>query len=194
MLKIHGRAAVVVPDNVLFEGGRRREGPPQAAAGVRRPHAAAAADRHLLRAGRQGERPLLRPQARREGAVDEEGLDLRPAAPTSTSRSRRSRMARADLDEFVACYHPANRHQRKATWDEKKPRGPLARVHLRRDRRPRQVQPRHLLAEGREPGGLARTCPSRTSSPQEIADDLRSALEQIEDILGDLERRVSPRK
>jgi type I restriction enzyme M protein len=29
-------------------------------------------------------------------------------------------MVRADLDEFVECYHPENRHQRKPTWDEKK--------------------------------------------------------------------------
>ena len=43
LLKINGRAAVVVPDNVLFEGGRRRDGPPQAAARVRRPHPAAPA-------------------------------------------------------------------------------------------------------------------------------------------------------
>ena len=62
-----------------LRGRRGREGPPQAAAGVRGPHAAAPADRHLLRPGREGERALLRPQARREGAVDEEGLDLRPA-------------------------------------------------------------------------------------------------------------------
>src|ERR1700681_500522 len=30
------------------------------------------------------------------------------------------RMVRADLDEFVECYHPENRHQRKPTWNEKK--------------------------------------------------------------------------
>jgi hypothetical protein len=27
-----------------------------------------------------------------------------------------SRMTRADLDEFVSCYNPANWNQRKATW------------------------------------------------------------------------------
>ncbi len=26
-------------------------------------------------------------------------------------------LTRADLDEFVECYHPANRHERTATWD-----------------------------------------------------------------------------
>jgi len=27
-------------------------------------------------------------------------------------------LTRADLDEFVACYNPANRHERTATWAE----------------------------------------------------------------------------
>ena len=30
------------------------------------------------------------------------------------------RMVRADLDDFVKCYHPENRHQRKPTWNEKR--------------------------------------------------------------------------
>ena len=36
-------------------------------------------------------------------------------------------LQRADLDEFVACYNPANRHQRKPTWTREEPRRPLAR-------------------------------------------------------------------
>lgn len=32
-------------------------------------------------------------------------------------------LARADLDEFVTCYHPANRHERAATWGEDNPDG-----------------------------------------------------------------------
>ena len=66
------------PRQRALRGRRGRDRSPQAPARVRRPHAAPPADRHLLRAGREGERPLLRPQARREGAVDEEGLGLRP--------------------------------------------------------------------------------------------------------------------
>jgi hypothetical protein len=30
------------------------------------------------------------------------------------------RMVRADLDEFVECCHPENRHQRRPTWNDKK--------------------------------------------------------------------------
>ena len=51
----------------------------QPAPAVRRPHAAAAADGHLLRPGRQGERPLLRRQAGPRAALDGAALGLRPA-------------------------------------------------------------------------------------------------------------------
>ncbi len=30
---------------------------------------------------------------------------------------------RSDLDEFVSCYHPANRHERKPTWSDTTPEG-----------------------------------------------------------------------
>ena len=32
-----------------------------------------------------------------------------------------------DLAEFVRCYNPANRHERKATWSEENPEGRLRR-------------------------------------------------------------------
>jgi len=32
-------------------------------------------------------------------------------------------LSRADLDEFVACYHPENRHERNASWSEANPQG-----------------------------------------------------------------------
>ncbi len=87
-------------------GRRRRDGPPQAAADMRRPHPAAPAHRHLLRAGREGQRALLRPQARKTATVDTKGSGSTTCAPTSTSRSRTRPLKRADLDDFVACYHP----------------------------------------------------------------------------------------
>ncbi len=37
---------------------------------------------------------------------------------------KRKPLRREDLDDFVACYSPTNRHQRKLTWDaEKNPEG-----------------------------------------------------------------------
>jgi type I restriction enzyme M protein len=32
-------------------------------------------------------------------------------------------LKRSDLDEFVACYHPENRHDRNPTWSEKNSEG-----------------------------------------------------------------------
>src|SRR5215831_11839688 len=79
ILKQHGRAAIVVPDNVLFEGGAgetvRRELLKQS----RRAYLVTTAHRHLLRPRRQGQRPLLRPQTGRRETMDNEALDLRPA-------------------------------------------------------------------------------------------------------------------
>ena len=87
-------------------------------------------------------------------------------------------LKRADLDEFVECYHPANRHRRKATWSDTTPDGRW-RVFdyeelLKRDKvnldifwlRDKSLEESDDLPE---PDVLA----------QEIADDLQTALEQF---------------
>ena len=79
LLKNTGRAAIVVPDNVLFEGGagetvrRRLLAKCDVHTLLRLPN------RHLLRPGRQGQRAVLRPQAGHRDAVDAGAVDLRPA-------------------------------------------------------------------------------------------------------------------
>ena len=74
ILKPGGSAAVVLPDNVLFEGGAgetvRKEQ-------HRAAHHTAAAHGHLLRARRKGQRALLREQARKQDRPHQGGLDLR---------------------------------------------------------------------------------------------------------------------
>ena len=69
LLKIHGRAAIVVPDNVLFEGGAgetiRRN-----CCSMRCAHPAATADGNFLRPRRESERPLFRPQTCQRETVD----------------------------------------------------------------------------------------------------------------------------
>jgi hypothetical protein len=73
-----------------LRGRRRRDRPPQAAARVRRAHAAAPADRHLLRPGRQGQRPVLRAQARRRKPWTKK-VWVYDHRTNCTSRSRPSR-------------------------------------------------------------------------------------------------------
>ena len=79
LLKINGRCAIVVPDNVLFEGGRGRNGKAEPADAMRRAYPVAAADRDLLRAGREGERAVLRQQARPGTGLDQEAVGVRSA-------------------------------------------------------------------------------------------------------------------
>ncbi len=102
------------------------------------------------------------------------------------------RLVRADLDEFVECYRPGDRHTRKATWSEETPDG-----------RWRPYTYEQILARDKVSLDLfwlrdesledSDNLPDPHIIAQEIADDLRAALAQIEDVLGDLEQRVRVR-
>ena len=97
-------------------------------------------------------------------------------------------LKRSDLDDFVACYHPENRQKRKATWSEKAPAG-----------RWRPYTLDEILARDKVSLDLfwlrdesledSANLPDPHILAEEIADDLRSALEQIESVLGDLQAR-----
>jgi len=69
---------------------------------------------HFLRSGRQGERTVLRRQARPGKALDLETVGLR-SADEHALHAENEPLKRSDLDEFVECYHPAKRHRRKPT-------------------------------------------------------------------------------
>jgi len=93
----------------------------------------------------------------------------------------------SDLDEFVKNYNPGNRHQRKATWNEKKPDGRW-RSYNYDELVSRDNQPRHRLAQGRIPRSLRQPSRSRRHR-QEIVEDLEAALEQFREIVGDFGER-----
>ena len=96
------------------------------------------------------------------------------------------RMSREDLDEFVTCYNPENRHEREATWSDESPEG-----------RWRAYEYEELVARDKCSLDLfwlkdeslldAENLPDPDEIAEEIAEDLRAALEQIEEILGDLQ-------
>ena len=99
------------------------------------------------------------------------------------------RMTRADLDEFVACYRPGAHHTRKATWSVQTPDGRwrpysydgiVSRDKVSLDLFWLRDESLEDSADLPEPHVLAR----------EIADDLRSAVGQMEEILADLEERA----
>ena len=122
LLKIHGRAAVVVPDNVLFEGG--------AGETVRRKLLAESDLHTILRLPTgifyaQGVKANVlffdrKPGRERPWTERVWFYDYRTNVHHTLKQNP---LARADLDEFVTCFHAANRHERAATWRDDAPDG-----------------------------------------------------------------------
>jgi type I restriction enzyme M protein len=101
-------------------------------------------------------------------------------------------LSRTDLDEFVACYCAGERQKREATWSDKTPEGRF-RMYTYEELLTRDKVSLDLTWLRDESLEDSATLPDPDVLAQEIADDLRSALGQIEDILGDLKlRRVAP--
>ena len=173
-LKPGGRAAVVLPDNVLFEEGVGPEGARGPHGQVRPPHDPAPAHGHLLRAGREDERALL--HARREGQGEHEGrLVLRHADEHALVRQ-------ADA-VHPGALRGVREGVRRGSAGQEQAEGPggggaVPQVHAGGDCEARR-QPRHLVAEGRErdrprgPAGAGRIA-------AEIVAQLQTALEEME--------------
>lgn len=192
LLEIHGRAAVVVPDNVLFEGG--------AGETVRRKLLHECDVHTLLRLPTgifyaQGVKANVLFFERKPGS-DKPWTRKLWVYDHRTNRHytlKARRMTRADLDEFVACYRPGERHKRRQTWSEKNPEGRW-RAFSYEEIAARDKCSLDLFWLRDESLEDSASLPDPHILAQEIADDLRAALEQIEDILGDLEERAGARR
>ena len=94
-------------------------------------------------------------------------------------------LKRADLDEFVTCYQPENRHERKATWPESNPQGRWRPYRyedlLQRDKVSLDI---FWLKDDSLEDSANLEDPDVIAA--EIVEDLRAALEEFELILGDL--------
>ncbi len=115
MLKTTGRAAVVVPDNVLFEGG---------AGEAIRKKLLETADLHTILRLPTG---IFYAQGVKANVIF---FDNRAASPDPWTREvwyydyrtnihhtlKKKPLRFEDLADFIACYNPKNRHARKATW------------------------------------------------------------------------------
>ena len=122
MLAIPGRAAVVVPDNVLFEGG--------AGETIRR-RLLDQCDVHTLLRLPTG---IFYAQGVKANVLF---FDKKPASETPWTKRlwvydlrtnqhftlKTNPLQRTDLDDFVACYRPENRSERVETWSEANPNG-----------------------------------------------------------------------
>jgi len=184
LLKINGRAAVVVPDNVLFEGG--------AGETVRR-KLLHECDVHTLLRLPTG---LFYAQGVKANVLF---FDKKPASETPWTKKlwiydlrtnkhftlKTDPLKREDLDDFVKCYNPANRHIRKPTWSDKKPEGRWRAYAydelIARDKASLDIF--WLKDESLEDSA---NLPDPDVIAQEIVDDLEAALEQFRLIENDL--------
>jgi hypothetical protein len=177
ILKQHGRAAVVMPDNVLFEGG--------AGETIRR-ELLEQADVHTLLRLPTGNFYAQGVKANvlffdRKPAQEKPWTEKLWIYDLRTNRHftlKENTLKRTDLEEFVACYNPKNRHERKEserfksfTYDEL----------LKRDKVNLDVF--WLKDEALEESA---NLPPPGIIGQEIADDLEAALEQFATIAEDL--------
>jgi len=184
LLAIHGRCAIVVPDNVLFEGG---------AGETVRKNLLRQCDVHTLLRLPTG---IFYAQGVKANVLF---FDAKPAQEKPWTKKlwvydlrtnmhftlKTDPLKRADLDDFVKCYKPKNRHRRQPTWSEDNPEGRWRAFAydeiIKRDKanldifwlKDKSLEDSEDLPE---PDVLA----------QEIADDLQTALEQFSTIAGDL--------
>jgi type I restriction enzyme M protein len=188
LLKIHGRAAVVVPDNVLFEGGAGEK--------IRRKLLEECEVHTLLRLPTG----IFYAQGVKANVLF---FDRMPGAKTPWTKKlwvydlrtnkeftlKQRRMERADLDEFVRCYNPENRSQRRQLWSAKNPEGRW-RIFTYEELVARDKCSLDLFWLKDESLEDSANLPDPHILAEEIADDLRAALEQIESVLGDLQERA----
>jgi type I restriction enzyme M protein len=184
LLKVNGRCAIVVPDNVLFEGG-----------------AGETVRRNLLR--QFDVHTLLRLPT---GIFYAQGVkanvlffDAKPAREQPwTSKLwvydlrtnmhftlKTNPLKRPDLDEFVDCYHPSNRHRRQPIWGESNAEGRWRAFEsdelVKRDKVNLDIfwLKDKSLEESED-------LPKPDVLAEEIADDLEAALEQFQAIAAKL--------
>ena len=179
ILKQHGRAAVVLPDNVLFEGG--------AGETIRR-ELLKQADVHTLMRLPTG---IFYAQGVKANVLF---FDRKPAQEKSWTQKlwiydlrtnlhftlKENTLKRSDLDDFVACYNPKNRHERKESerfkcfaYDDL----------LKRDKVNLDIF--WLKDDALEDSA---NLPAPEIIAEEITDDLEAALEQFTTITDDLKK------
>lgn len=187
LLKVGGRCGIVLPDNVLFEGG--------AGETVRR-KLLETCDVHTLLRLPTG---IFYAQGVKANVLF---FDMKEASPKAWTRrlwvydlrtnmhftQKTNPLKRSDLDEFVTCYKPGQpRDRRKATWGESNPEG-----------RWRSFEYDDLIKRDKINLDLfwlkdtsledSDDLPEPEVIAQEIADDLQTALEQFQTIAAALRK------
>ena len=185
LLKQHGRCGIVVPDNVLFEGG--------AGETVRR-KLLHECDVHTLLRLPTG---LFYAQGVKANVLF---FDKKPASETPWTKKlwiydlrtnmhftlKTNPLKRENLDEFVQSYNPANHHDRNPTWSEENQAGRWRAYGydeiINRDKASLDIF--WLKDESLED---SENLPEPGIIAVEIVEDLQAALEQFREIASDLD-------
>ena len=96
-------------------------------------------------------------------------------------------LKRSDLDEFIACYNPKTRHERKPTWSEKTPQGRW-RAYDYDELQKRDKVNLDIFWLKDDALEESANLPAPEIIAQEITDDLEAALEQFATIAEDLKK------
>ena len=186
LLKATGKAAVVVPDNVLFEGG---------AGETIRKKLLNTCDLHTILRLPTG--IFYKPGVKANVLF----YDKRPASPDCQTKEvwiydlrtnkhftlKKSPMTFEDLQEFIECYNPQNRHARKETWSESNPDGRFRRFTideiLARDKTSLDI----FWIKDRSLADLD-NLPSPDELAIDIMESLQSALENFQQLTAKLEK------
>ena len=186
LLRIDGRAAVVVPDNVLFEGGAGEK--------VRRNLLEKCRVHTLLRLPTgiwysPGVKANVIFFEKKEGRAEPwtDRLWVYDLRTNKHFTLKQKPIHRADFDEFVTCYKPGRIHEREATWSEATPDGRWRAYEygelMRRDK-----MSLDLFWIRDESLTDMESLPPPDVIAAEIVDDLESALEQFAKVANRLSR------
>lgn len=184
MLKDTGQAAVVVPDNVLFEGG--------AGETVRR-KLLETTDLHTILRLPTG---IFYAQGVKANVLF---FDNRPGRAEPWTREvwfydyrtnvhhtlKRKPLRYEDLQDFIACYHPEDRHARRETWSEDNPEGRWRRFTLEEILRRDKVSLDIFWLRDTSLGDLD-NLPEPDELAEEIIENVEAGLESFRRVLNGL--------
>ena len=186
ILKATGRAAVVLPDNVLFEAG---------AGEVIRKKLLQTTELHTILRLPTG--IFYKPGVKANVLF----FDKRPASPQMQTKDiwiydfrtnvhftlKQHPMTDADLEDFIHCYHPENRHERTETWSPENPDGRWRRFSaeeiLKRDKTSLDI----FWIKDKSLADLD-NLPDPDELASDIIENLQNALESFQELMGQLKK------
>lgn len=185
LLKATGKAAVVVPDNVLFEGG---------AGETVRKKLLETTDLHTILRLPTG--IFYKPGVKANVIF----FDKRPASAQRQTKEvwiydlrtnmhftlKQHPMTDADLQDFIRCYHPENRYERTETYSEQNPDGRFRKFDVERDILTRDKTSLDIFWIKDKSLADLDNLPSPDELAADIIDNLQSALQSFSELQAQL--------